>query len=68
MVFLDSTGEIYIIGDFVTESDGMVYSNHSYEKHSFLFGYDSLFEYTPYAKLAPIEGYLIDKDGKLIDS
>ena len=68
MVFLDSRGEIYTIGDFVTESDGMVYSNHSYEKHSFLFGYDSLFEYTPYAKLAPIEGYLIDKDGKLIDS
>ena len=69
MAFLDNTGEIYTIGDFVTESDGMVYSNRSYEKQSYFMGsLDSLFDYTPYAKLSPIEGYIVDSDGHFIDS
>lgn len=68
MVFLDDKGEVYTIGEFVTETDGMVYSNRSYEKHNFFSKFDCFFEdYHSYAKLSPIEGYIVDKHGKLID-
>ena len=66
MVFLDNTGEIYTIGDFVTD-DGMIYSNHSYEERSFLFGYDRFFDYHSQMKLCPIDGYIITSLGNLID-
>ena len=66
MVFLDRTGEIYMIGDFVTDN-GMIYSNHSYEERSFLFGYERFLDYNPKSKLCPIDGYITTDCGSLID-
>lgn len=66
MVLLDNSGEIYMIGDFVTDN-GMVYSNHSYEERSFVFGYERFLDYHPKSKLCPIDGYLTTDCGKLID-
>ena len=68
MVFLDNKGEIYTIGDFINESDGMIYSNHSYEERSYMFSYSNLFsDYPEYKKLSPIDGYIILNSGGLVE-
>jgi len=69
MVFLDGAGQLAMIGEFVTEQDGMVYSNTSYMKRSYFsfHDYDSLFGYYATSLLCPIDGYLLDKSGRLID-
>jgi len=66
MVFLNNSGDIYMIGDFITD-DGMVYSNRSYEERSFIFGYDRYLDYHSKSQLCPIDGYLITSYGTLID-
>ena len=66
MVFLDNTGEIHMIGDFVN-NNGMIYSNHSYEERSFFLGYDRFFDYPSQTKLCPIDGYITTACGGLID-
>ena len=66
MVFMDNNGEIYMIGDFITDK-GMIYSNHSYEEHSFVFGYEKFLDYTPQSKLCPIDGYITTHCGELVD-
>ena len=70
MVFLTGTGDIFKIGEFISENDGMVYSNTSYKEKSFIpFLYDSWFDtdYFSSALLCPIEGYIQDFEGNLID-
>ena len=70
MVFLTGTGDIFKIGEFISEDDGMVYSNTSYKEKSFIpFLYDSWFDtdYFSSALLCPIEGYIQDFEGNLID-
>lgn len=66
MVFLDNTGEIHMIGDFVNDN-GMIYSNHSYEERSFFLGYDRFLDYPSQIKLCPIDGYITTTCGGLID-
>ena len=70
MVFLTSNGDIYKIGDFITDS-GMIYSNTSYRSYTYLpyhFSFDDdLYGYCSSAMLCPIEGYLQDEFGQLID-
>lgn len=67
MVFLDKDGYISTIGEFVTEDDGMIYSNTSYLERQYYFDYDKLFGYYAKCKLCPIDGYLLDYSGNLID-
>lgn len=68
MVFLTGTGDIFKIGEFISEDDGMVYSNTSYKEKSFLL-FDNWFDtdYFSSALLCPIEGYIQDFEGNLID-
>ena len=73
MVFLTGNGDIYKIGDFV-EEDGMIYSNHSYQSYTLLpyhYHYcwddDMLKDYYSSAMLCPIDGYLQDEFGNLVD-
>ena len=71
MVFLTGNGEIYKIGDFV-EEDGMIYSNHSYQRYTFLpyhyhYSWDSYADYYSSAMLCPIDGYIQDECGNLVD-
>lgn len=40
MAFLDSDGHIETIGDFITEKDGMLYSNTSYKARTVYFSWD----------------------------
>ena len=59
MVFLTGNGDIYKIGDFV-EEDGMIYSNHSYQRYTFLpyhyhYSWDSYADYYSSAMLCPSE-------------
>ena len=68
MAFLNSKGDIYTIGDFIKEPDGMIYSNYSFEARSFIYNYrDFLFDYPEYKKLSPIDGYIILDSGSLVD-
>lgn len=61
MAFLDCSGNIYTIGEFITDN-GIMYSNTSYKERelSFNFWYD----YTDFTKLMPLdEGYIVtEKD------
>ena len=66
MVFMDGSGEIYMIGDFIKDS-GMIYSNHSFEERSFRFGYENIWSYSSRSKLCPIDGYIIDNKGYIVD-
>lgn len=69
MVFLTSSGNIYKIGDFITDS-GMIYSNTSYKSYTYPyhFSFDNdFYGYCSSAMLCPIEGYLQDEFGQLID-
>ena len=70
MVFLNGNGEIVTVGEFVSENDGMVYSNTSYKRYTYTFLDDDFYAYSSYftdeAMLCPIDGYVI-RDGKLID-
>ena len=70
MVFLTSNGDIYKIGDFITDND-MIYSNTSYKNYTYLpyhFSFDDdFYGYCSSAMLCPIEGYLQDEFGQLID-
>lgn len=70
MVFLTSSGNIYKIGDFITDN-GMIYSNTSYKSYTYLpyhFSFDDdFYSYCSSAMLCPIEGYLQDFEGNLMD-
>ncbi len=75
MVFLTGSGEIYRIGDFI-EDKGIIYSNHSYESYTVFplpyryswEGYEGLYrDYCPSMMLCPVDGYLQDEGGNLID-
>lgn len=69
MVFLTSSGDIYKIGDFITDN-GMIYSNTSYKSYTYPYRFsfdDDFYGYCSSAMLCPIEGYLQDKFGQFID-
>ena len=69
MVFLTSSGDIYKIGDFITDND-MIYSNTSYKSYTYPYHFsfdDDFYGYCSSAMLCPIEGYLQDEFGQLID-
>ena len=68
MVFLDKNGYISKIGDFITKDNGMIYSNSSYMDRHYYYDFDKLFGYCPTAMLSPIDGYIVSKDGEIIDS
>ena len=40
MVFLDSTGRIETVGDFITGDDGLMYSNSSYKARTVYYNWD----------------------------
>jgi len=49
MAFLNYDGKIYTIGDFITEEDGMIYSNTSYKPKTYYQRWDySNWEYSDY--------------------
>ena len=69
MVFLTSNGDIYKIGDFITDN-GMIYSNTSYKSYTYPYHFsfdDDFYGYRSSAMLCPIEGYLQDEFGQFID-
>ena len=40
MVFLDGTGRIETVGDFITDNDGILYSNSSYKARTIYYNWD----------------------------
>ena len=66
MVFLDGTGYISMIGDFITESDGMIYSNRSYLKREYF--YDKMLCCYSTCMLCPVDGYVKYRSGEMADS
>lgn len=77
MVFLDGTGRIETIGDFITDKDGMLYSNASYKARTIYYNWDiwgdySLQWYEPehgkyLSWLTEEDGYIVSK-GNLISA
>ena len=66
MVFLDGTGYISMIGDFITENDGMIYSNKSYLKREYF--YDKMLCCYSACMLCPVDGYVKYRSGEMADS
>jgi hypothetical protein len=46
MVFLDGTGRIETVGDFITEKDGLLYSNTSYKARTVYYNWDIWDDYS----------------------
>lgn len=46
MAFLDSTGRIETVGDFITDKDGMLYSNTSYKARTVYYKWDLWDDYS----------------------
>ena len=46
MVFLDGTGRIETVGDFITDKDGMLYSNASYKARTVYYNWDIWEDYS----------------------
>ena len=69
MVFLDKSGYIATVGEFITEDNGMIYSNTSYKDKTYfsINSYYDMFAYSTQSKLCPIDGYILDYDGHLKD-
>lgn len=71
MVFLDSTGRIETVGDFITGDDGVLYSNTSYKARTIYYNWDIWDDYSlqwyesEYGKymcwLTEDDGYIISK-------
>ena len=66
MVFLDNKSRIVKIGEFI-EDKGIWYSNTSYMPHKSYCFYDWDKNYYAQAKLCPVDGYLVDFEGNLLD-
>lgn len=67
MAFLDSTGRIETVGDFITDKDGMLYSNASYKARTVYYNWD-LWDYGKewYEKRGKYMTWLTDDDGYII--
>ena len=68
MVFLDGTGRIETIGDFIEEKDGMLYSNTSYKARTIYYNWDlGNYGVKLYgSKLGKYMTWLTEEDGYII--
>ena len=76
MVFLDSAGRIETVGDFITDKDGILYSNNSYKARTIYYNWD-LWDYgidwyeSKYGKymtwLTEDDGYIL-ADGNILSA
>ena len=76
MVFLDGAGRIEIIGDFISDKDGLLYSNNSYKARTIYYNWD-LWDYgmdwyeSKYGKymtwLTEDDGYIIS-EGNIVSA
>ena len=64
MAFLDGNGDVYTVGEFVTDN-GIMYSNTSYKESSFVF--HSWFDYTYTISASPLEDGYIISDSDIIE-
>lgn len=65
MAFLNGKGEIYKIGEFINDN-GIIYSNHSYKTRQYIYDPDMF--HSSEMILCPIDGYVVDDQGRLIDA
>ena len=64
MAFLDGNGDVYTVGDFVTDN-GILYSNTSYKKNEYFF--HTYFDYMYTIPASPLEDGYIISDSDIIE-
>lgn len=65
MVFMNGNGEIYKIGEFISD-EGIFYSNNSYKSQRYMYIPELV--YSSELMLCPIDGYIVDYNGELLDT
>lgn len=65
MAFLNGKGEIYKIGEFINDN-GIIYSNSSYRTRQYIYDPDVF--HSSEMILCPIDGYIVDDQGRLTDA
>lgn len=71
MVFLDGTGRIETIGDFITGKDGILYSNASYKARTIYFNWDVWGDYSSQwygSKHGKYLSWLTEDDGYIVSN